>query len=192
MAYTPVFENERKDLIIPALGGFYEKVAQPMAWSIFRLAIGGMLLLEGWPKLMAPFAQIGFVENLGFYPSWLWSPALALLQVVGGILIALGLFTRPAALANGVMLAVTLWYHFAYPYGDAVLTQAGIDALKAGSDYFTPTGVARLADGGAKFLHQVQGKAEQNSLFWTGGAFLFAAFGGGYLSLDRLLFRKRF
>ncbi len=192
MAYTPVFENERKDLIIPALGGFYEKVAQPMAWSIFRLAIGGMLLLEGWPKLMAPFAQIGFVENLGFYPGWLWSPALALLQVVGGILIALGLFTRPAALANGVMLAVTLWYHFAYPYGDAVLTQAGIDALKAGSDYFTPTGVARLADGGAKFLHQVQGKAEQNSLFWTGGAFLFAAFGGGYLSLDRLLFRKRF
>lgn len=192
MAYTPVFENERKDLIIPVLGGFYEKVAQPMAWSIFRLAIGGMLVVEGWPKLMAPFAQVGFVENLGFYPGWLWSPALALIQVVGGFLLAVGLFTRPAALASGVMLAITLWYHFAHPYGDAFLTQAGIDALKAGSDYFTPNGVARLADGGAKFLHQVQEKAEQDSLFWTGGAFLFAAFGGGYLSLDRLLFKKKF
>jgi len=192
MAYTPVFENERKDLIIPALGGFYEKVAQPMAWSIFRLAVGGMLVVEGWPKLMAPLAQVGFVENLGFYPGWLWSPVLALIQVVGGILIAVGLFTRPAALASGVMLAITLWYHFAHPYGDALLTQAGIDALKAGGEYFTPTGVARLADGGAKFLHQVQEKAEQDSLFWTGGAFLFAAFGGGYLSLDRLLFKKQF
>ncbi|AYD00791.1 DoxX family protein [Neorhizobium sp. NCHU2750] len=192
MAYTPIFENERKDLIIPALGGFYERLAQPMAWSIFRVAVGGMLVLEGWPKLMAPLAQVGFVENLGFYPGWLWSPVLAVMQVFGGLLIALGLFTRPTALANGVMLAITLWYHFSHPYGGAVLTQAGIDALKAGSDFFTQNGVVRLADGGAAFFHQVQEKAEQNSLFWTGGAFIFAAFGGGYLSLDRLLFRKQF
>ncbi|SMD20086.1 hypothetical protein [Rhizobium sp. RU36D] len=52
--------------------------------------------------------------------------------------------------------------------------------------------MARLGDGGTKFLHQVQTKAELASLFWTGGVFLFAAFGGGYLSLDRLLFRKQF
>lgn len=52
--------------------------------------------------------------------------------------------------------------------------------------------MARLADGGQTFLHQVQTKAELASLFWTGGAFLFAAFGGGYLSLDRLLFKKQF
>jgi putative oxidoreductase len=192
MAYTPVFENEPKELIIPALGGFYERVAQPMAWTVFRVAIGGMLVLEGWPKLMAPMAQVGFVEGLGFHPGWLFSPMLAVMQVLGGLLIALGLFTRPAALANGIMLAITLWYHFAHPYGDAVLTQAGIDALKAGSDFFTPNAMARIADGGAKFLHQVQEKAEQNSLFWTGGAFIFAAFGGGYLSLDRLLFKKQF
>jgi putative oxidoreductase len=192
MAYTPAFDNEPRELFIPALGGFYERVAQPMAWTIFRVAIGGMLMLEGWPKLMAPMAQVGFVEGLGFYPGWLFSPMLAVMQVFGGLLIALGLFTRPAALANGVMLAITLWYHFAHPYGDAVLTQAGIDALKAGSDLFTPNAMARLADGGTKFLHQVQEKAEQNSLFWTGGAFIFAAFGGGYLSLDRLLFKKQF
>jgi putative oxidoreductase len=163
-----------------------------MAWSIFRFAVGAMLVLEGWPKLMSPMAQVGFVQNLGFYPGWFWSPLLALIQVAGGILIAIGLFTRPAALASGVMLAITLWFHFAHPYGGAVLTQAGIDALKAGSDFFTPNGVARLADGGVNFLVQVQDKAEQDSLFWTGGAFLFAAFGGGYLSLDRLLFKKQF
>lgn len=192
MTYAPIFDREPKNLYIPALGGFYERIAQPMAWSVFRLAIGGMLAVEGWAKITAPFAQIGFVENLGFYPGWLWSPLLAGVQFFGGIMIAIGLLTRPAALANAVMLAVTLFYHFAFPYGDAFLTQAGIDALKAGGDLFTQPGMARLADGGAKFLHQVQGKAEQASFFWVGGAFLYAAFGGGYLSLDRLLFKKQF
>ncbi|UJW73435.1 DoxX family protein [Rhizobium sp. SL42] len=192
MFYAAIFSNDKDRLIIPPLSGFYDRLAQPMAWSLFRLAVGGMLLVEGWPKIMAPMAQVGFVENLGFYPGWLWSPMLAVLQVFGGLLIALGLFTRPAALANGVMLAITLWYHFSNPYPDAFLTQAGIDALKAGGELFTPEALARLGDGGTKFLHQVQGKAELASLFWTGGAFLFAAFGGGCVSLDRLLFKKQF
>ncbi|MGR6431102.1 DoxX family protein [Rhizobium sp. PAMB 3182] len=191
-AEHPIFENDRDHLILPFLGGFYDRIAQPMAWSIFRLAVGGMLMIEGWPKITAPMAQVGFVESLHFYPGWLWSPLLAAMQFFGGFLIAIGLFTRPIALANAVMLAITLWFHWAHPYGDAFLTQAGIDALKAGSDFFTANGVARLADGGTKFVHQVQEKAELASLFWTGGAFLFAAFGGGYLSLDRLFFKKWF
>lgn len=192
MGDKAVFENAGDGLIIPVLGPFYDRVAQPLAWSVFRLAIGGMLIVEGWPKIMAPFAQTAFVEGVGFYPGWFWSPFLAGLQVLGGLLIALGLFTRPAALACGVMLAVTLYFHLTRPYGDAFLTQEGIDALNAGSTFFTPNAVARLKDGGTGFLHQVQSKAEFNSLFWCGGAFLYAAFGGGYLSLDRLLFRKRF
>lgn len=187
-----IFNNARNRLFIPAMGPFYESVAQPMAWSILRLAVGGMLFLEGWPKIMAPMAQVGFVEGLGFYPGIFWSPFLAVVQFFGGLFIALGLFTRPFALANGVMLATTLWFHYSHPYGDAFLTQAGIEALKSGSELFVPETAARLADGGARFLHQVQAKAELASLFWAGGAFLFAAFGGGYLSLDRRLFRRKF
>lgn len=158
-----------------------------MAWVAFRLAIGGMLIVEGWPKINAPLAQAGFVESLGMAPGWLFSPLLAGMQFFGGMLIAIGLLTRPVALANGVMLAITLWFHWAHPYGHAFLTPEGIEALKAGSSFFTPDGMRRLADGGSAFLHQVQAKAEFNSLFWTGGAFLFAAFGGGYLSVDRLV-----
>ena len=188
-----VFDNAPADLVIPALAPLYERVAQPMAWSLFRLAIGGMLVVEGWPKIIAPFAQVGFVEGIGMHPGWFWSPFLAGLQFFGGMFIAAGLLTRPVALANAVMLAITLWFHHAHPYGDAFLTQAGIDALKNnGQELFTPAAVARLADGGSRFLEQVQVKAELASLFWTGGAFLFAAFGGGYLSLDRRLFRKSF
>lgn len=187
-----MFENKQEELIIPFLAPVYATIAQPMAWSIFRLAVGGMLVIEGWPKIVAPLAQVGFVESLGFYPGWFWSPFLAALQFFGGMFIAVGLFTRPIALANAVMLAITLWFHYAHPYPAILLTPDGIAALKAGSPFFTPAAAARLADGGAAFLSQVQDKAINASLFWTGGAFLYAAFGGGYLSLDRLLFKKQF
>jgi len=151
-----------------------------------------MLMLEGWPKIMAPLAQTGFVESLGFYPGWLWSPLLAVLQVCGGFFIAVGLFTRPFALANGIMLLITYWFHYTHPYGYAFLTEAGMAAVASGSDLFTPEGVARLADGGTQFLEQVQTKAELASLFRAGGALLFAAFGGGYLSADRSLIKRQF
>ncbi|KQO75648.1 DoxX family protein [Rhizobium sp. Leaf262] len=187
------FSNDRTALIIPLLSGFYERFAQPLAWTALRVAIGGMLVVEGYPKIMAPFAQVGFVENLGFYPGWLWSPTLAAMQFFGGMFLAVGLFTRPVALANTVMLAITLWFHFANPYGHALLTEAGMEALKAADQtLFTPQGLRRLADGGTIFLEQVQTKAELASLFWTGGAALFAAFGGGYWSMDRSLLKKQF
>jgi putative oxidoreductase len=185
------FSNDRAKLFIPALGSFYDRVAQPMAWAIFRLAVGGMLIIEGWPKIIAPFAQTGFVEGLGFYPGWLWSPVLAAMQFFGGFFIVAGLFTRPVALANGVMLAITFGYHYSNPYGEVFLTQAGIDALKAGGNLFTSEAVALLSDGGVMFLHRVQSKAELASLFWIGGAFIYAAFGGGYLSLDRMMMKKQ-
>lgn len=177
---------------LPALSVFYEKFAQPFAWTAFRVAIGGMLMVEGYPKIMAPMAQVGFVENLGFYPGWVWSPVLAAMQFFGGAMIAIGLLTRPIALANAVMLAITLWFHFAFPYGHALLTDNGIAALASGSDLFTPNGVKRLADGGTKFLEQVQTKAELASLFWCGGAFFYAAFGGGYWSIDKNLLKREF
>ncbi|MBB4006628.1 DoxX family protein [Allorhizobium taibaishanense] len=179
-------------LILPFMEKFYSGFAEPLAFTAFRVAIGAMLVIEGYPKIMAPMAQIGFVENLGFYPGWLWSPMLAAIQFFGGILIVLGLLTRPVALANGVMLAITLWFHVHFPYGHAFLTPDGIAALKAGSGFFTPEAAKRLADGGTAFLEQVQSKAEIASLFWTGGALFYAAFGGGALSLDRVLIKREF
>lgn len=179
-------------LFIPALAGFYRSFAQPAAWVALRVALGVALAIEGWPKIMAPLAQSGFVESIGFYPGWFWSPALAAMQFVGGIALALGLFTRPVALANAVMLGITLWFHVANPYGDAVLTQAGIDALAAGSDLFTANGLARLGDGGTAFLAQVQDKAVFLSAIWTVAMLPFAAFGGGPLSVDRNIIGKEF
>lgn len=172
---------------------FYERFAQPFGWAVFRIVIGGLLIVEGWPKIQNPMGQIGFVEALGIYPGWFFSPLLAVMQVFGGLMIAIGLFTRPAALANAIMLAVTIWFHKTHPYGNAFLTPEGVEFLKTNLQYLTTEGQTRLlADGGAAFLHQVQSKAEFNSTFWTAGAALIAAFGGGAFSIDRCLIKREF
>lgn len=197
MTLQATYSSEKKDgqtrYILPFMQSFYETFAQPLAFAAFRIAIGGMLMIEGYPKIMAPMAQIGFVENLGFYPGWLFSPMLAVMQFFGGFMIAVGLLTRPMALANGIMLLVTLWFHYTHPYGEALLTPEGIAALKGtGAALFTPDGLKRLADGGHVFLEQVQGKAEFASMFWAGGALFYAAFGGGAVSVDNALIKREF
>jgi putative oxidoreductase len=198
MANITAFPDEdagvaRGRLIIPALAGFYENFAKPFAWVALRVAVGAVLAYEGWVKMGNPMAMTGFVENLGFYPGWFWSPAMAVANFIGGICIMLGLLTRPWALANTVMLGVTLWFHYANPYGTALLTEAGIELLKSAdaAQYFTANGIARMGDGGAKFLGTVQGKAMFASLFWTGACALYAAFGGGAWSVDKRL-KKEF
>lgn len=179
-------------LLIPALGGFYDNVAKPFAWVALRVAVGAVLAYEGWLKMGNPLAMSGFVESLGFYPGWFWSPLLGLVNLVGGICIMLGLLTRPMALANTVMLAITLWFHYVNPYGPTFLTEAGVELLNSpeAAQYFTADGFRRLADGGGRFLAQVQDKAVFNSLFWTGAAGLYAAYGGGAWSVDRRLAKE--
>lgn len=188
-----LFDRDSR-LIIPSMRGFFTHFAEPFGWTVFRIIIGGLLMVEGWPKIIAPMAQVGFVENvLGIGPGWFFSPLLAVMQFIGGFMIAVGLFTRPVALANALMLAVTIWFHVTHPYGPTFLTPEGIAFLSENTQYLTGDGQRRLlADGGAGFLHQVQSKAEFNSTFWAAGAGLIAAFGAGRFSVDRLLIGREF
>ena len=180
--------SPRERLILPFIGPFYHRFAQPWGWLVLRLLVGGYLMVEGWPKILAPMSSIPFAEMMGFHPGWLFSPLLSVVQFFGGLLIALGLLTRPAALANAFMLLVTLIYHVTYPYGHAFLTPEGLEFLKQNTQYLTEAGQRRLlADGGAIFLELVQGKAELASIFWAASAAIIAAFGGGKLSLDRMI-----
>lgn len=182
----------RERLIIPALAPFYHSVAQPVGWLVFRLVIGGYLVMAGWPKIMSPFGMAGWLEYLGFAPGALFSLLVALVEFGGGLLILLGLLTRPAALAAAILLLVTWYVHVAGPYGPTFLTPEGIEFLTANTQYLTQAGQQNLlGDGGAGFLAQVQGKTELTSLFWALAAALIAAFGGGKLSLDARL-KKEF
>lgn len=105
------FENPRQQLIVPAIGGLYTRLHDG-AETLLRLVAGGILAIHGSGKIVNPFGATEMVEGLGFYPGVFWSPLLAATEFFGGILVALGLLTRPAAFAGLIVLLVTVWFHW--------------------------------------------------------------------------------
>lgn len=91
-----------------------------LALLLLRLGFGlGMALAHGLPKVQALAAgDTGFVQGvarLGFpYPlAFAW--ASALVELVGGAALALGLFTRPFAGLNAAnMVVAAFWRHHAH------------------------------------------------------------------------------
>ncbi len=98
-------------LIIPALGPVYNNT-HDWAYLLLRVVAGICLMVHGWPKIQNPMGAINMVQNLGFYPGALFSPLLAITEFFGGLLIAVGLLTRPAALGATFVLLVTVWFHW--------------------------------------------------------------------------------
>ena len=70
----------------------------------------GMPKLLGGPKQWADYGRA--MENFGitFAPEW-WGLAAALSEGVGGLLLALGLFFRPASLAMMTVMIVAMTNH---------------------------------------------------------------------------------
>ncbi|MBA8878514.1 DoxX family protein [Phyllobacterium myrsinacearum] len=103
--------GNNRPLIIPALGGVYNGLAQ-LSETLLRVIAGGALVVHGSGKIANPFGAVEMVEGLGFYPGVFWSPLLAATEFFGGILLTLGLLTRPAALATTIVLLVTVYFHW--------------------------------------------------------------------------------
>ena len=90
-------------LFIPSLKPFYDAVA-PLSWLIIRVAVGWNLFVHGYNKIMVGptdaflkgFADLGFVPPAVFY----WSSFL--IEMLGGICIILGFFTRFFAAAAAI------------------------------------------------------------------------------------------
>ncbi len=100
-----------RSLIFPKLAPLYAALS-PLSETWLRVICGIALMMHGWPKLMNPFGATGMVEGIGFYPGWLWSPALAITEFFGGLLLVLGLATRLAGAATTVVLLVTVYFHW--------------------------------------------------------------------------------
>ena len=96
--------RETAKLYVPALGTFYA-AAEEFAAPILRIALGGILIPHGMQKLFGAFGGMGLSGNaqlfdrLGYHPGMFWGTLVGCVELFGGILLVIGLFTRCAALA---------------------------------------------------------------------------------------------
>jgi len=74
------------------------------AW-LGRLLLAAIFLHEAWAKLTAYDAAVGYMQVFGL-PGWLLPFAIAV-ELVGGILVIAGLYTRVAALVLALFCVAT-------------------------------------------------------------------------------------
>ncbi|WPG41160.1 DoxX family protein [Variovorax sp. EBFNA2] len=102
-------------LIFPRLRGLYDRL-EPLSYLLLRIAFGLMLMTHGVPKLLGrshgsmadPMAgSVNLIANVLHLPAapligWF----IALLEGVGGLMLAAGLFTRLVAPMVAVQMLV--------------------------------------------------------------------------------------
>jgi putative oxidoreductase len=104
-------------LIIPELGSIYRALA-PWTEALLRVAVGLALVPHGLRMTFGLFPNTGLkVRNVGMLaeqldrdgwrPGKLWAPLISFTQLVCGPLLALGLFTRLAAIPIVIFLVVS-------------------------------------------------------------------------------------
>ena len=136
--------------IVPALKPVYVNLADA-GEALLRVAAGAFLIPHGAQKLFGAFGGYGleatgqfFQTQLGFANGYLAALGAGSVEVFGGLFLALGLLTRPAAVAVAVLLLVAATIHlpagffwteggWEYPVLWAVV--AAMFALRGGGRY---------------------------------------------------------
>jgi putative oxidoreductase len=89
----------------------------PFAYALLRIAVGLAMVPHGLRNTFGFFPNTGVralnlkdlavqLDQSGYRPGNLWAPAISIMQLVGGPLLALGLFTRPVAAVVLIFLLV--------------------------------------------------------------------------------------
>ena len=96
---------------------FYQTLLS-FADALLRAAVGLALVPHGLRNTFGFFPNTGVralnltalakqLDETGYRPGKLWAPAISLTQLIGGPLLALGLFTRPVAAVVLIFLLVS-------------------------------------------------------------------------------------
>lgn len=108
-------------LILPSLGPLYQALA-PWAETLIRVVVGLALVPHGlrftlglFPNSGSRILSLAALSDLlnahGYRPGRFWAVAIAVLELAGGPMLALGLFTRPVALASFLFLLMGVVEH---------------------------------------------------------------------------------
>jgi putative oxidoreductase len=96
-------------LLYPGLAGFYESVL-PIAETFVRIVIGVMFLMHVSGKLTAGPGAVAAntLAKNGLEPAILWAYFIIFFELVGGICLIIGLFTRFFAAALAIEMLIAL------------------------------------------------------------------------------------
>lgn len=97
-------------LYIPALGPIYDRLAW-LAYPLVRFTAGAMLVPHGFAKLFQGglAGTAAGMAKTGLEPAYALAVYIALLEFVGGILLALGLMTRLVAVLVFAFMMVAVF-----------------------------------------------------------------------------------
>lgn len=105
-------------LLYPTLAGFYDGIL-PIAETFVRIVVGIMFLmhLSLKYKMGVDAVAINIFAKNGFEPAIAWAYATMVIELVGGISLIVGLFTRFAAAVLAIqMLVALLFVHLSKGY----------------------------------------------------------------------------
>jgi len=120
-------DTSSQKLIIPALGGLYAG-GTPLFEAVLRAVVGLWMVPHGAQKLFGMFGgggisgTAGFFSQIGLEPAVLMAVLAGGTEFFGGILLAIGLLTRPAAVAICILLLVAI---FSVHIGNGFFMQTG-------------------------------------------------------------------
>jgi putative oxidoreductase len=107
-------DRTRTRLIVPALGPLYANLSR-WSYPLVRAATGLILMPHGAQKLFGWFGGHGlegtggfFAQNLGLEPGVAWAALVGGTEFFGGLFLALGFLTRPAALGVTILMTVAI------------------------------------------------------------------------------------
>jgi putative oxidoreductase len=99
---------------IPALGRIYAAL-DPYMLPLLRIALGAILIPHGCQKFFGWFGGMGFTrfsalfEQIGYKPGAFWVALVAGTELIGGLMLIFGVFTRFAALAVVIFMINAVW-----------------------------------------------------------------------------------
>jgi len=133
---------------IPALGDLYASLERYML-PLLRVGLGLILMAHGSQKLFGMFGGMGFNGNvalfdkLGYHPGIFWGTLVGCTEFFGGLLLVIGLFVRPAAVAVVIFMLFSIqftskagffWTKGGMEYSILILLVALVFAIRGGGE----------------------------------------------------------
>ena len=139
---------------------------------LIRLMVGTVFLAEGIQKFLYPLARgIGRFESMGFPAPEFFGNLVGVLEILGGLLLLAGLFTRISAFTTFMIMLVAI-----------IVTKIPI----AFGESFGPFILRELSTYGFwSMAHEIR----TDWAMWLGSLFLILK-GGGKWSLDLIFFQE--